>query len=56
MENYYQDGFNAGYGRSHLNDHHENPQTDGDRYSYRRGHEDGQRRRDISNELEREGY
>lgn len=49
-------GFNAGYGRSYLNDGHGSPMTDGERYDNQQGVEDGQRRRDISNELEQEGY
>lgn len=54
MEDYYDDGFNAGYGRSYLNDHHDSPRTDGERYDYQRGIEDGQRRRQIADELDRE--
>ena len=53
MRNYYQDGFDNGYGRDH-NGPREYPQNDGDDYSYRRGQEDGRRRRDIANELDRE--
>ena len=52
MEDYYYDGFNSGYGRNYLNDNHEYPQNDGDKYSYRAGYEDGQRRRKIKEELE----
>ena len=55
MRNYYNDGFDDSYGREHYGDR-ECPQTDGDKYSYRRGFEDGERRRRISDELEREGY
>jgi hypothetical protein len=56
MEDYYNDGFNTGYGRGYLNDHHDAPTSDGDRYSYNRGLEYGMRRRDISRELDREEY
>jgi hypothetical protein len=56
MEDYYSDGFNAGYGQSWRNQGHEAPQSDGDRYSYRTGQEEGERRREISRELDRELY
>ena len=56
IEDFYGDGFNTGYGYGYRNDGHSMPQTDGDQYSYRRGQEDGARRRRISDELEREGY
>jgi hypothetical protein len=55
MEDYYNDGFNAGRGQSWRNEGHGSPQSDGDRYSYRTGQEDGERRREISRELDREG-
>jgi hypothetical protein len=53
MRDYYQDGFDAGYGKP-PGGHNDFPQTDGDAWSYRRGVEDGQRRRRISDELDRE--
>ena len=56
MEDYYNDGYNSGYNREHLNDYHELPQTDGDRYSYRRGYEEGERHKQISDDLDREMY
>ena len=56
MEDFYSDGYNVGYGQSYKNDNHDYPQSDGDRYSYRRGAEDGERRRRVSDELDREGY
>lgn len=52
MKNYYQDGFNVGYGESYLNNGHDYPTSDGDRCSYNEGIENGIRRREISNELE----
>lgn len=56
MGDFYQNGFDGGYGRSFHGDR-EYPQNDGDEYSYQRGLEDGQRRRRISDELDREdGY
>ena len=55
MRDFYDDGFKDGYGQKHYEDR-EYPQTDGDKYSYENGLEDGQRRRRISDELEREGY
>lgn len=48
-------GFDDGYGRSRYDDG-DYPKTDGDRYSYREGLEEGSRRRKISDKLEREGY
>lgn len=56
MEDYRKDGFNAGRGQGWRNDYHEPPQTDADRYSYRVGYEDGQRRERVSRELDREMY
>ena len=51
MDDYYSDGFDGGYGRGRKPGH-SYPQTDGDDYSYRRGVEDGRRRRGISDELD----
>lgn len=45
MEDFWQDGFNDGYGQGYLNSGHESPETDGDRYDYRVGREYGERRR-----------
>jgi len=56
MEDYYQDGINRGRGQDYLNSNHDYPQSDGDKYSYHRGVEEGERRREISRELEREEY
>jgi len=56
MEDYYEDGFNTGYGRSYLNDGHDSPQSDGERYDYQQGIEDGQRRRRFADELENDWY
>lgn len=53
---YYRDGFDTGYGRERRDYEDERPQSDGDSYSYRRGFEDGERRREIANELDREYY
>ena len=55
MEDFYQDGFDDGYGNCR-SDNHESPVTDGELYDYRQGVEDGNRRREISNELESEGW
>ena len=47
-EDYYKDGFNQGYGRGYLNDNHDLPQSDSERYDYDQGVEDGERRRDYT--------
>ena len=52
MEDFYQDGFNDGYGRSSLNGGHSVPQTDYERASYQLGQSDGERRREIARELD----
>ncbi len=52
-DDYYGIGFDIGYRGEHR-DQFDPPGSGGDRYDYRRGIEDGQRRRDIANELERE--
>ncbi len=54
MRDFYNDGFKDGYGSENRNV--EIPESDGDSYSYRRGYEDGQRRREISRELDREYF
>jgi hypothetical protein len=56
MEDYREDGYNAGRGQAWRNDHHEPPQTDGDRYSYCAGYEEGERRRRVADEVDRELY
>lgn len=56
MEDFQKDGYNDGYGRTWLNNGHEKPQSDGDRYSYRIGREEGQRHRDIAKEIDEELY
>ncbi len=48
MEDFYGDGFNEGYGRPDLNQGHDIPETDGERYDYEQGVEDGERRRGYS--------
>lgn len=53
MRDFYNDGFNDGYGNRTYSPR-EYPQTDQDDYSYCTGIEDGQRRRRISDELDRE--
>ena len=57
MRDYYQDGFDLGYGRS-PSGNRDYPKTDGDDWSYRQGVEDEQNRRNIANEIDREyeGY
>jgi len=55
LRDYRQDGFDDGYGQ-HRDDFGDEPKTAGDEYSYREGFEDGQRRRVISDELDRELY
>ena len=56
MRDYYQDGFDDGYGRKGYGER-EYPQFDGDKYDYEKGLEDGQRRKKISEELDSEnGY
>jgi hypothetical protein len=56
MEDFYHDGFNVGYGQSSRNMGHDYPQSTMDRWSYEDGIRDGERRRNISRELDREGY
>ena len=56
MEDFYKDGFNVGYGRPDRNEGHDYPSTDQDDYSYRKGIEDGERRRRISEALDRDRY
>jgi len=53
MRDYYQDGFDIGYGRG-SSGNRDYPSTDGDDFSYRQGIEDGQRHRDIANDIDRE--
>jgi hypothetical protein len=53
MRDYYQDGFDLGYGKNHSGSR-SYPTTDGDDYSYRQGVEDGRDRRNIANEIDRE--
>lgn len=55
MRDYYQDGFDAAYGRPFEN-FGDFPLNDGDRWSFRRGIEDGQRRRRMADELDREQF
>ena len=56
MRDYYQDGFDDGYGRSSYGDR-EYPRTNCDKHSYQQGLEHGRRRQRISDELDREdGY
>lgn len=55
MEEYYQDGYDSGYGNQKKPGHGW-PQTDSDDYSYRHGQEEGRRRKRIADELDRELY
>jgi len=54
MEDFYQNGFDNGYGRNYLNDDHEMSLSDGEQYDYRVGRADGERRRRICDELDNE--
>ena len=54
MEDFYNDGYNEGYGRSRRNDHHDPPQSDGDRHSFDQGREEGERHRRVAEEIDRE--
>ena len=56
MSDFYMDGFNQGMGRGYLNNGHDLPNNDCDRYSYDRGREDGERRRELSREIDREYF
>ena len=56
MSDFYLDGLNQGMGRDYLNGGHDSPKHDYDRYSYERGREDGERRREVSRELDREYF
>lgn len=53
MRDYYQDGFDLGYGRSSP-DSKDYPKTDGDDYDYKQGIDDGRNRRNIANEIDQE--
>ena len=53
MRDYYQDGWDDGYGRDRIDDG-DYPVTESDKYSYRTGLEDGRRRRRIADEIDRE--
>lgn len=55
MDDYYGIGFDFGY-RGYHDGPFDRPSNDGDDYSFRRGLEDGQRRRDIAQELDREQF
>jgi len=54
-DDYYQNGWDIGYGRG-MKPGGEYPMTDCDRYSFERGLEDGQRRAEVGRELDREMY
>jgi hypothetical protein len=56
MNDFYGMGYNAGRGYHWKNRNREFPRTDGDRYSYERGLEHGERMRRVSDELDRELY
>jgi hypothetical protein len=55
MDDYRKRGFDDGRGRG-TRDPYERPVSDGDSASYRYGREDGERRREISRELDREYF
>ena len=55
MRDFYNDGFDDGYGRKTYGDR-EYPQAESDKASYERGLEYGHLRKRISDELERDGY
>ena len=55
MEDFYGDGFDIGYGKN-INRDTEFPSTDYDKYNYRKGIEDGRRRRSICDEDEDGGH
>ena len=56
MEDFRQDGRNAGRGRDWLNAGHDRPRTDADDYDYRRGLEEGQRSLRHNKEWDREEF
>ena len=57
MVDHYRNGFEDGYGRTRrYRPDDESPQTDDEKYSYRTGRYDGQRRRTLSEELERDYF
>jgi len=53
MSDYYQNGFDLGYGRS-PSGNKDYPAMDGDDYNYRQGIEDGRNRKNIANEIDQE--
>ena len=56
MEDFRQDGRNAGRGRGRLNAGHDPALTDADDYDYRRGFEEGQRSLRYNKEWDREEF
>lgn len=56
MRDYYQDGVDAGYGSNSYNCENDYPKNDGDAYSYKRGVEEGQRRREMAQEIDRDYF
>ncbi len=54
MGDYRDMGYNLGRGHEFKNDYHDTPKTDSDWESFKRGVEDGERHRRISDDLDRE--
>jgi len=52
VEDFYQDGFNVGYGTYDRNRGHSLPQTDYERASFQLGQAYGERRSEIARELD----
>lgn len=55
-QDWYSDGYNQGRGHGWLNEGHDSPQSDSDHYSYERGYKEGERRKEISKEIDDEWY
>lgn len=56
MEDFKRSGYNDGRGHDWKNRGCESPKTDSDRYSYRKGYEEGENHRKISEEIDKEMY
>ena len=54
--NYYENGYNDGYGYDWKNNDDDHPITDSDWASYQNGYREGKRKRKISDEIDRELY
>jgi len=54
MEDFYNDGFEDGFGFGYRNSGHDPPTSNEDCYDYKRGKEEGEYRKRLSDELDNE--